>query len=166
MSAKKVVPFNNPNLRRHGKPRNRPFTKIDNEAVDEMRLSAADKWCLVSLRRFINKEGTCWPTHKQIGKLCGVQERSVNTYINKLKKCGWLEWAHFRDDYGQLRNRYIFTVPAVVAQQQLIAGGQQQPVAVKEDTSTLYCETTSPPSPNEPDKIGEDPAIYGTRKAL
>jgi hypothetical protein len=132
--CEKIVPFR----RGHGKPRTRHFIRVDTALMEDERLSPEEKFCWIAIKRFVNKDGYCWPTGIQIGKLCNCHERAVNDKIRALKKAGWLDWTHFRDKWGHKRNKYIFTIPEVVSLQQSIAIGQQQHTAVKVDTDTLY----------------------------
>jgi hypothetical protein len=150
----KVIPFKR-STKFTGKPRSRPFVRVDWEFIDDMRVKPQDKLCWMMIRRFLNKEGKCWPTNRQIGLLCGCKERSINDKINRLKRLGYLDWEHFRDKYGHQRNRYWFPSVGYLSLQQHSAGGLQHSSAGKVDYTYSLSEIPDAPACSEPERLQE-----------
>lgn len=44
---------------------------------------------LIALTSYMNKDGVCFPTQKQLAKDIGVKEQTVNEYIKLLKQFRW-----------------------------------------------------------------------------
>lgn len=71
--------------------RRRGFFMIDNEIVDDARLSHKEMAVYMVLCRYLNQEtGSCFPSLSTIGKKVGMSKNTIIKSLNLLIECGYV----------------------------------------------------------------------------
>lgn len=60
-------------------------------SAPESGLSPTTRFVLWTLSRWMDAEGSCWPSKSSIAACCGKSERVVQRALSEARACGWLE---------------------------------------------------------------------------
>ncbi|QDD87466.1 helix-turn-helix domain-containing protein [Bacillus cereus] len=88
--------------------RRRGFFMIDNEIVDDARLSHKEMAVYMVLCRYLNQEtGSCFPSLSTIGKKVGMSKNTIIKSLNLLIECGYVfKEKRNGEDGGHVSNVY------------------------------------------------------------
>ncbi|MED3586572.1 helix-turn-helix domain-containing protein [Bacillus thuringiensis] len=88
--------------------RRRGFFMIDNEIVDDARLTHKEKAVYMVLCRHLNQEtGSCFPSLSTIGKKVGMSKNTIIKSLNLLIECGYVfKEKRNSEDGGHASNVY------------------------------------------------------------
>ncbi len=66
------------------------YTVIEDDVIDDERLSSMALLVYIALRRHMNANGTCWPRHSRLAKMARCSTRTVQTALLELREYGYI----------------------------------------------------------------------------
>jgi hypothetical protein len=112
-----------------------------NKALKVQNLSPTKKLILLILANYADENGSCYPSHQHLAKLCGLKTtKSIKSAIKEFESLGFLKKQNRKlKNGGNTSNRYIFNFdennPRVLEEPRVVSERNHN---TKEDTKEIY----------------------------
>lgn len=110
------------------------------DILDDGNVSAYGKLVYFTLTKFVDKDGTCWPSLRTIASMAGISDKTVKKSINELIISKWIVKKKRKTEYGDYDSN-LYILPKLGVGSDIPNVGCEIPNVGYEASDGRVCET-------------------------